>query len=61
LFKFQRKLDDGLGSTLYKIKSTFCNCGAKTIKDIQENGKLCLVSATSISEGSAHDVILKNQ
>ncbi|MDF2616761.1 MAG: dehydrogenase/GMP reductase, partial [Sedimentibacter sp.] len=21
------KLDDGLGSTLYKIKSTFCNCG----------------------------------
>jgi IMP dehydrogenase len=55
------KLDDGLGSTLYKIKSTFCNCGAKTIKDIQENGKLCLVSATSISEGSAHDVILKNQ
>lgn len=55
------KLDDGLGSTLHKIKSTFCNCGAKTIKDIQKNGRLCLVSATSISEGSAHDVILKNQ
>jgi IMP dehydrogenase len=55
------KLDDGLGSTLHKIKSTFCNCGAKTIKDIQNNGRLCLVSSTSISEGGAHDVILKNQ
>jgi IMP dehydrogenase len=55
------KLDDGLGSTLYKIKSTFCNCGSKTIKDIQKNGRLCLVSSTSISEGGAHDVILKNQ
>jgi len=55
------KLDDGLGTTLYKIKSTMCNCGAKTIKELQENGRLCLVSATSITEGSAHDVILKNQ
>lgn len=55
------KLDDGLKTTLHKIKSTMCNCGAKSIKDLQENGKLTLVSATSISEGSAHDVILKNQ
>ena len=54
------KLDDGLGSTLHKIKSTMCNCGAKTIKELQKT-KLCLVSSTSISEGSAHDVILKNQ
>lgn len=55
------KLDDGLGATLHKVKSTMCNCGAKSIKELQENTKLVLVSATSINEGSAHDVILKNQ
>ncbi|MDF2675958.1 MAG: dehydrogenase/GMP reductase [Bacillota bacterium] len=55
------KLDDGLGTTLYKIKSTMCNCGAKSIKELQENGRLSIASAVSISEGSAHDVILKNQ
>ncbi len=55
------KLDDGLGSTLHKIKSTMCNCGAKTIKELQENGRLTVVSATSLTEGGAHDVILKNQ
>jgi len=55
------KLDDGLGATLHKVKSTMCNCGAKSIKELQQNVRLCLVSATSINEGSAHDVILKNQ
>ncbi len=55
------KLDDGLGSTLHKIKSTMCNCGAKSIKELQQNGRLVVVSATSLSEGGAHDVILKNQ
>ncbi|MEL7647248.1 MAG: IMP dehydrogenase [Sedimentibacter sp.] len=55
------KLDDGLGSTLHKIKSTMCNCGAKSIKDLQQNGRLTVVSATSLTEGGAHDVILKNQ
>lgn len=55
------KLDDGLGATLHKIKSTMCNCGAKSIKNLQKNVKLTIVSATSISEGGAHDVILKNQ
>jgi IMP dehydrogenase len=55
------KLDDGLGSSLHKVKSTMCNCGAKSIEELQKNGRLVLVSATSISEGSAHDVILKNQ
>ncbi len=53
--------NDGLGTTLYKIKSTMCNCGAKSIKELQENGRLSIASAVSISEGSAHDVILKNQ
>lgn len=55
------KLDDGLGSTLHKVKSTMCNCGAKSIKDLQQNVKLTVVSATSLTEGGAHDVILKNQ
>lgn len=55
------KLDDGLGSTLHKIKSTMCNCGAKSIKELQHNGRLTVVSATSLTEGGAHDVILKNQ
>ncbi len=55
------KLDDGLGSTLHKIKSTMCNCGAKSIKELQQNVSLTVVSATSLNEGGAHDVILKNQ
>ena len=37
-----------------------CNCGALTIPELQEKAKLTLVSATSIIEGGAHDVILKN-
>lgn len=55
------KLDDGLGATIHKIKSTMCNCGTKSIKELQKNGRLTVVSATSLSEGGAHDVILKNQ
>jgi len=55
------KLDDGLGSTLHKVKSTMCNCGAKTIKELQQNVRLTVVSSTSLTEGGAHDVILKNQ
>lgn len=55
------KLDDGLGTALHKIKSTMCNCGAMSIKELQDNGRLTVVSATSLTEGGAHDVILKNQ
>ena len=36
-----------------------CNCGALTIRELQEKAKLTLVSATSIVEGGAHDVLLK--
>ena len=36
-----------------------CNCGALTIPELQEKAKLTLVSATSIVEGGAHDVVLK--
>jgi len=37
-----------------------CNCGVLTIPELQENTKITLVSATSIVEGGAHDVILKD-
>jgi len=36
-----------------------CNCGAVTIPELQQKAKLTLVSATSIVEGGAHDVVLK--
>ena len=36
-----------------------CNCGALSIPELQEKAKLTLVSATSIVEGGAHDVVLK--
>ncbi|MCL2402247.1 MAG: IMP dehydrogenase [Oscillospiraceae bacterium] len=52
-------LKDGIGQTLSKVRSTMCNCGALTIPELQEKAKLTLVSETSIVEGGAHNVILK--
>ena len=52
-------LKENLDITISKIKSTMCNCGATTIKELQEKSRLTLVSAVSISEGGAHDVMLK--
>ncbi len=52
-------LKDNVDRTLSKVKSTMCNCGALTIKELQQKAKLTLVSATSIVEGGAHDVIRK--
>lgn len=54
------KLKDNLDITLGKIKSTMCSCGVTTIKDLKEKGKITIVSSTSIIEGGAHDVILKD-
>ena len=53
-------LKDNVQLSLSKMKSTMCNCGALTIPDLQKNAKITLVSATSIVEGGAHDVILKD-
>lgn len=53
------KLRDNLEVTLGKIKSTMCSCGAITIPELQAKAKITLVSSTSIIEGGAHDVILK--
>jgi len=52
-------LKDNLNMTLSKVRSTMCNCGSLTIPELQEKAKLTLVSSTSIIEGGAHDVILK--
>ena len=54
-------LKDNVEISLAKIKSTMCNCGALTISQLQEKAKLTLVSATSIVEGGAHDVVLKDK
>ena len=54
-------LKDNVEISLAKIKSTMCNCGALTIPQLQEKAKLTLVSATSIVEGGAHDVVLKDK
>ncbi len=53
-------LKDNVEKSLYKVKSTMCNCGVLNIPDLQQNAKLTLVSATSIVEGGYHDVMLKN-
>ena len=52
-------LKDNVSVSLAKIKSTMCNCGAISIKELQQKATLTLVSATSIVEGGAHDVVLK--
>jgi len=53
-------LSDNVRQSLQKVKSTMCNCGALSIEELQKNAKLTLVSATSIVEGGAHDVIKKD-
>ncbi|MDR1408589.1 MAG: IMP dehydrogenase [Tannerella sp.] len=55
------KMKDNLAITLGKIKATMCSCGATTIKALQQHARITLVSSTSIVEGGAHDVILKEQ
>lgn len=54
------KMKDNLVVTLGKMKATMCSCGSVAIKDLQKNAKITLVSSTSIVEGGAHDVILKD-
>ncbi len=54
-------LKDNVAASILKIKSTMCNCGVLNIKDLQKNAKLTLVSATSIVEGGAHDVMVKDK
>ena len=53
------KLKDNLDVTLGKMKSTMCSCGANSIEELKRVAKITMVSSTSIIEGGAHDVILK--
>ncbi len=53
-------LHDNVEASLYKVKSTMCNCGVITIPDLQRDAKLTLVSSVSIVEGGYHDVTLRN-
>ena len=61
LVPYAGPLKDNVALTLAKVKSTMCNCGALTIRELQQKAKLTLVSATSIVEGGAHDVIQKDK
>ncbi|MCI3922586.1 IMP dehydrogenase [Paenibacillus sp. TRM 82003] len=53
-------LQENLDKSIGKIKSTMCNCGSLTIAELQTKARITLVSATSLVEGGAHDVILKD-
>ncbi len=54
-------LKDNVTQSLAKVRSTMCNCGVLNIPDLQKNAKLTIVSSTSIVEGGAHDVVLKDK
>ncbi|MEG1777619.1 MAG: IMP dehydrogenase, partial [Angelakisella sp.] len=60
LVPYAGSLKDNVTLSLSKVCSTMCNCGVLTIPDLQKNAKISLVSSTSIVEGSAHDVLLKD-
>jgi IMP dehydrogenase len=53
------RLKDNLDVTTGKIKSTMCSCGVTSISEMQKEAQITLVSSTSIIEGGAHDVIVK--
>lgn len=38
-----------------------CNCGCLTIPELQRDAKVTLVSSTSIVEGGAHDVVVRDE
>ena len=54
-------LKDNVSVSLAKMRSTMCNCGSLSIREFQQKAKLTLISSTSIIEGGAHDVTLKDQ
>ncbi|HIU78638.1 MAG TPA: IMP dehydrogenase [Candidatus Avilachnospira avicola] len=61
LVPYAGSLKDNVALTLSKVRSTMCNCGCLTIPELQKNAKITLVSSTSIVEGGAHDVMLKDK
>ncbi|MDL2215549.1 IMP dehydrogenase [Ruminococcaceae bacterium OttesenSCG-928-N02] len=53
-------MKENLASSLAKVRSTMCNCGALAIKEFQSKAKLTVVSSTSIVEGGSHDVLVRD-
>ncbi len=53
-------LRDNVGLSLKKVKSTMCNCGVLSIPELQQKSKITVISTTSLVEGGAHDVLLKD-
>ncbi|MGI6432460.1 MAG: IMP dehydrogenase [Sphaerochaetaceae bacterium] len=54
-------LRENVRITLAKVRSTMCNCGSLSLQELRQNAKLTVVSSTSIVEGGAHDVVLKDE
>lgn len=54
-------LKENVNSTLLKVRSTMCNCGALSLPELRKKSRITLVSSTSIVEGGSHDVILKEK
>ena len=52
-------LKNNLDASMAKLRATMCSCGAVSIPEFQKRARLVRVSATSIVEGGAHDVIKK--
>mgnify|MGYP002640718439 CR=1 len=46
-----------LADTLAKIRAAMSSCGCSSIRQLQEEAELELVSALSIREGEAHDIL----
>lgn len=55
------KLKDNLDVTLAKVRATMCSCGALTVPELQRTARITPVSAVTIHEGGAHDVISKTR
>lgn len=55
------KLEDNLNITLGKIRSTMSSCGVMNLEELKRDAKITLVSSTSIVEGGAHDVVVKDR
>jgi len=54
-------LAENVKVTTAKVKSTMCNCGSLSIPEFRDKARLTTVSATSIVEGGAHDVVVKSR
>lgn len=52
-------LKENLDATLAKLRSTMCNSGALSISELQRTARITAVSAVTIHEGGAHDVMVK--